>query len=118
MLRLIGSTLLLLVGGCLSSDCFISPTATPRPGERYKLYFRTLEIVQVVDKEVHVRHHTGNGLRVCVLPLFNDYVTGAYLRPGVYEYVGPYTYHVIKDGRGNDERTHTVRLFKEVEPSQ
>ena len=99
--------------GCMTADCFVSATARPKKGDRYRLYFNTLEIVQVCKDEVHVMHNSHSGLRVCVIPLENDYVTGSYLRPGLYEYVGPYTYQTIKDLPGN-EKTHTVRLFKEV----
>ena len=106
--------MLLLVCGCLSSDRFISANADPHKGDTYRLYFRTLKVVQVCDDCVHVVHESCNGLRVCVVPLVNDYVTGSYLRRGVYEYVGPYTYDTVKDRNGNNGR-HTVRLFKEVE---
>ena len=104
---------LLIFSGCMSADCFIAADATPQKGERYKLYFNTLKVVQVCEDEVHVIHHSYEGLRVCVIPIVNDYVTGGYLRPGTYEYIGPYTYKTIKDMAGN-EQTHTVRMFKEV----
>ena len=104
---------LMTLCGCLSADCFVAPTASPKKGEHYRLYFNTLKIVQVCDDRVHVKHHSDNGLRICVIPLENDYVTDSYLRPGLYEYVGPFTYTMIKDLAGN-EGTNTVRLFKEV----
>ena len=107
------SMVLVMLCGCKSSDCFIAETASPRKGERYRLYYRTLKVVQVCEDYVHVKHHSYNGLRICVIPIENDYVTDSYLRPGLYEYVGPYTYEIIKDLQGN-ERTNTVRLFKEV----
>lgn len=102
-----------LFSGCMTSDGLISATASPRKGERVRLYFRTLEVVQVCDDSVHVLHHSYKGLRIAVQPLENDYVTGSYLRPGLYEYVGPYTYQTVKDANGNS-KTNTIRLFKEV----
>jgi hypothetical protein len=105
--------LTMFICGCVSSDCFVSATANPQMGEKYRLYFNTLKVVQVCEGSVHVKHHSYGGLRVCVIPLVNDYVTDSYLRPGLYEYKGPYTYEVIKDLPGN-KRTHTVRLFQEV----
>ena len=109
---------LMMLCGCMSADCFVSPTATPRKGERCKLYFRELKVVQVCEDSVHVMKYDDfdnsyDGLRVCIIPLENDYVTGSYLRPGLYEYVGPYTYETIKDLPGN-KLTNTIRLFKEV----
>lgn len=111
---LIGLTVAVsLLAGCMTSDGFISETASPRKGDRLKLYFRTLKVVQVCEDSVHVVHHSYEGLRIAVIPLENDYVTDSYLRPGLYEYVGPYTYTKVKDANGNST-THTVRLFKEV----
>ena len=110
---LLGMALMILCG-CCTADRFIAEGAEPQKGERIKLYFRTLKVVQVVDDCVHVMHETHNGLRICVVPLVNDYVTGSYLRTGLYEYVGPYTYNTIKDMAGNNG-TNTVRLFKEVD---
>ena len=103
----------LLLSGCMTSNGFISETAEPHKGDQLKLYFRTLKVVQVCDDRVHVLHHSYDGLRIAVIPLENDYVTGTYLRPGLYEYVGPYTYTTIKDANGNS-KTNTIRLFKEV----
>ena len=99
--------------GCYTPDCFISPTSSPVVGEQYDLPFRTLKVVQVCDKEVHVMEEHYQGLRVGIIPLVNDYVTEQYLRTGRYEYVGPYTYKTIKDMAGN-EKSNTIRLFKEV----
>ena len=62
---------------------------------------------------MHVMHESGEGLRVAIIPLENDYVTGQYLRNGTYEYEGPYTYITCRDLSGN-EQLNTVRLFKEV----
>jgi len=109
---------LMMLCGCMSADCFVSPTANPVKGERYKLYFRDLQVVQVCEDSVHVMMfdefvNSYDGLRVCIIPIENDYVTGSYLRPGVYEYVGPYTYETIKDLPGN-KQTNTIRLFREV----
>ena len=109
----IGLGMLALLSGCMSADCFISETAAPRKGERMKLYFRTLKVVQVCEDSVHVIHQSYNGLRIAVVPLENDYVTGTYLRTGLYEYVGPFTYTTIKDANGNMKQ-NTIRLFKEV----
>jgi hypothetical protein len=105
---------LMTLCGCMSSNCFVADTASPKKGERYRLHFNTLKVVQVCEDEVHVMHHSGKGLRICVVPIENDYVTDSYLRPGLYEYVGPYTYKTIKDLQGN-EMTNTVRLFKAVQ---
>ena len=116
MKRLIIGVSLALLCGCITADRFIAAGADPQKGERYKLYFRTLKVVQVCDDCVHVMHETNEGLRICVVPLVNDYVTGSYLRTGLYEYVGPYTYETIKDLPGN-KLTNTVRLFKEVKES-
>jgi len=106
-----------LLCGCMSANCFISEGADPKPGEQYKLYFRTLKVVQVCDDCVHVVHKSYNGLRVAFIPSKNDYVTGSYLRPGLYEYVGPYTYTTIKDRNGN-QTPNTIRLFKEVKQAE
>ena len=108
---------LIMLCGCISADRFVSANAEPQKGERYQLYFRTLKVVQVCDDSVHVKHESYNGLRICVIPLVNDYVTDSYLRTGLYEYVGPYTYETIKDLPGNT-MTHTVRLFKEVKKQE
>lgn len=105
---------LMVVCGCWSANCFIAEDANPQKGGVYQLHYRTLKVVQVCDDCVHVMHESYNGLRVCVIPLENDYVTNSYLRPGFYEYVGPYTYETIKDKNGN-KRQYTARLFKEVE---
>ena len=110
---LLGMMLMALLG-CLTADRFIASDAEPQKGERIQLYFRTLKVVQIVDDCVHVMHETNQGLRICVVPLVNDYVTGSYLRTGLYEYMGPYTYETIKDMAGN-KGTNTVRLFKEVD---
>lgn len=99
--------------GCRTSNCLVAETATPVKGERYTLHFRTLKIVQVCNDRVHAMHHSYKGLRIGVIPIDNDYVTGAYLRPATYEYLGPYTYQTIRDENGNSG-TNTIRLFKEV----
>ena len=113
MKNLVISLGLIMLCGCISADRFIAADTDPQKGDRYQLYFRTLKVVQVCDDSVHVRHESYNGLRICVIPLVNDYVTDSYLRTGLYEYVGPYTYETVKDANGN-MKTHTVRLFKEV----
>ena len=51
---------------------------------------------------------------IAILPLSDDYVNGQHIRRGYYEYLGPYTYVTIKDGKGNDEQTNTIRLFREI----
>ena len=117
MKRLLVGISLMLFCGCFTADRFIAADANPQRGERYRLYFRTLKVVQVCDDNIHVVHETYAGLRICVIPLVNDYVTGSYLKTGLYEYVGPYTYETIKDLPGN-KRTNTVRLFKEIKESE
>ncbi len=104
---------MLLVCGCATTNCFVSPAFAPQRGERYELSIRKLKVVQVCADQIHVMHESLGGLRVVVIPLENDYVTGQYLRTGTYEYVGPYTYVTIKDLAGN-EAPNTVRLFREV----
>ena len=101
----------------MTSNGFISETAEPHKGDQLRLYFRTLKVVQVCGDSVHVLHHSREGLRIAVIPLENDYVTGAYLRPGLYEYVGPYTYKMVKDANGNSIK-NTIRLFKEVKETK
>ena len=105
---------LLAVCGCKSANYFIAENANPQKGSVYQLRSSKLKVVQVCDDCVHVMHVSYNGLRVCIIPLENDYVTDSCLRPGFYEYVGPYTYETIKDKNGN-KGWYTVRLFKEVE---
>ena len=105
---------LIAVCGCKTSNYFIAEAANPQKGSVYQLHYRTLKVVQVCDDCVHVMHASYKGLRVCVVPLENDYVTNSYLRPGFYEYVGPYTYETVKDENGN-KGTYTVRLCREVE---
>lgn len=39
--------LTMFICGCVSSDCFVSATANPQMGEKYRLYFNTLKVVQV-----------------------------------------------------------------------
>lgn len=98
-----------LLAGCVTANCFVSESASPRKGEKMRLHFRTLKVVQVCDGYVHAIHHSYRGLRIAVIPLDNDYVTDSYLRPGLYEYVGPYTYETP------NKQTNTIRLFKEVD---
>lgn len=113
MKRILLVIALMAVCGCRSPNYFISEAANPQKGSVYQLRFRTLKVVQVCDDCVHVMHASYNGLRICVVPLENDYVTDSYLRPGFYEYVGPFTYETIRD-KNRNKRWHTVRLFKEV----
>lgn len=108
---------LMLVCGCATTNCFVSPSCSPERGERYELAIRKLKVVQVCKEEVHVMHESLRGLRIAVIPLKNDYVADEYLRRGTYEYVGPYTYMTIKDLAGN-EQTNTIRLFKEVKEEE
>lgn len=103
---------LAILCGCMTADCFVSASASPKRGERMRLYFRTLKVVQVCDGYVHAIHDSYEGLRIAVVPLENDYVTDSYLRPGLYEYVGPVTYETTQN------RMHTIRLFKEVEDKE
>lgn len=117
MKKLMIGLCLVALCGCVTADRFVAADADPIRGERYKLYYRTLKVVQVCDDCVHVMHESYDGLRICVVPLVDDYVTNSYLRCGVYQYVGPYTYETISDERGN-KRTNTVRLFKEVEEQE
>ena len=114
MKKFLFGLVLLAVCGCKSTDCFIAADANLQKGDVYQLYYRKLKVVQVCDDCVHVMHASYKGLRICVIPLENDYVTNSYLRPGFYEYVGPYTYETVKDENGN-KGWYTVRLFKEVE---
>jgi len=104
-------------GGCCTASRMVSPTADIQKGERLEMSLRMLKIVQVCDDCVLVKYDDYSGLKIAVVPLVNDYVTDSYLRAGIYEYVGPYTYTTVKDENGNNG-THTVRLFKEVVPSQ
>ena len=117
MKNLLSCLVLIVLCGCISADRFVAADEDPQIGERFRLYFRTLKVVQVCDDSVHVRHESYGGLRICVIPLVNDYVTDSYLRTGLYEYVGPYTYETIKDLPGNT-MTHTVRLFREVKEQE
>lgn len=104
---------LMMLSGCITANYLVSPRAEPQVGERYRVCLRTLKVVQVCNDSVYAMHESYEGLRIRVVPLVNDYVTDSYLRSGLYEYVGPYTYEKIKDSAGNSN-THTVRLFKEV----
>ena len=104
---------LMLLCGCRSSSCLFSEKAEPVKGEKYELKTRIMQVVQVCDGSVHAMLRSRNGLRICVIPIVNDYVTDSYLRPGLYEYMGPYTYETPVDLAGN-RHTNTIRLFKEV----
>lgn len=113
MKKILFGIALLAACGCKSPNYFISAAANPQKGSVYQLRFRTLKVVQVCDDCVHVMHASYKGLRICVIPLENDYVTDSYLRPGFYEYVGPYALgpHTYETAEGR----YIVRLFKEVE---
>lgn len=113
MKKMLTGLCLMLLCGCITADRLVDAEFDPQKGERYKLYLRTLKVVQVCDDCVHVMHETNEGLRICVVPLVNDYVTGSYLRSGLYVYAGPYTYETVKDLAGNKQR-NTVRLFIEM----
>ena len=52
MKRLIIGVSLALLCGCITADRFIAADADPQKGERYKLYFRTLKVVQVCNDNV------------------------------------------------------------------
>lgn len=117
MKRIVTGLCLILLSGCITADRMVDAGSDPRKGERYKIYLRTLKVVQVCDDCVHVKHETDEGLRICVVPVVNDYVTGSYLRSGLYVYAGPYTYETVKDLAGNKNR-NTVRLFIEKKESE
>lgn len=109
----------LLLVGCKSMT---SPNDTFVVGERvkYSWYQSDIIICQVVsNNEIHAYSYDENGyidgLRIAIIPRNGGYVTGEYVRHGVYEYIGPHTYIIVKDGKGNNEQTNTIRLFKEID---
>ena len=81
-----------------------------------------MKVCQVVDDGgIHAYSYEAgliDGLRIAIIPLEKNYVNGEYVRHGTYEYVGPHTYTIIKDANGNEGRTNTIRLFKEVPEGQ
>ena len=102
-----------VAGGCRS---IVSEGASFKKGEivTYALYEPEIEVVQVISTNlVHASSRIG-GLRIAIIPKDDSYVNGQRVRRGRYEYMGPYTYQLIKDGFGNDDRTNTIRLFKEL----
>lgn len=103
-----------LICGCMTTNAFVSPKSEVKAGDRVRLSIRKLKVVQVVGDKVHVMHESERGLRIAIIPLVNDYVSNAYLRCGLYEYIGPHKYETIKDLSGNT-LINTIRLFKEVE---
>ena len=104
--------------GC---NTMTSPQSTFAKGEivKHGSLDDDLVVFQVVStNEVHAYSVDGSGihygLRIAIQPLDGDYVNGQCVRHGHYEYRGPYTYVTIKDGKGNDGQTNTIRLFREL----
>lgn len=109
--------LVFMVCGC---NVMTSPTASLAKGQivEHGIFDDAIVISQVVStNEVHAYSRSDDGfmygLRIAIQPLTDDYVTGQRIRLGRYEYLGPYTYVTIKDGKGNDGQTNTIRLFRE-----
>lgn len=98
------------------------PTCYFTKGEvvSHTFFNNDIKIVQVVSPELVHAHSWDDdmpkGLRIAIQPLDGNYVTGEFIRHGKYEYLGPLTYTVIKDGNGNDNQTNTIRLFRELPP--
>lgn len=119
MRRLIVSAALsILICGC---NTMTSPQSTFERGEivNHGIFDDAIVVAQVVSTNVvHAYSVSDAGftydLRIAILPLSDDYVNGQHIRRGYYEYLGPYTYVTIKDGKGNDEQTNTIRLFREI----
>ena len=114
----VGIALAILIYGC---NTMTSPQSTFKRGEvvNHGIFDDEIVVAQVVStNEVHAYSVSDAGftygLRIAILPLSDDYVNGQHIRRGYYEYLGPYTYVIIKDGKGNDEQTNTIRLFREI----
>lgn len=112
-----GVVFLLTICGC---NVMTSPSATFAKGQvvEHGIFDDAIVIAQVVStNEVHAYSQSDDGLayglRIAIQPVTGDYVTGQHIRLGRYEYLGPYTYVTVKDGKGNDEQTNTIRLFRE-----
>jgi len=114
----VGIALAVLTYGC---NTMTSPQSTFERGEvvNHGIFDDALVVAQVVSTNVVHAYSVSDagftyGLRIAILPLSDDYVNGQHIRRGYYEYLGPYTYVTIKDGKGNDEQTNTIRLFREI----
>lgn len=110
--------LVVCICGC---NTMTAPQSTFVKGEvvEHGILDDELVVFQVVStNEVHAYSVDDSGvmygLRIAIQPLVGDYVNGQYIRRGYYEYLGPYTYVTIKDGKGNDGQTNTIRLFREI----
>lgn len=110
--------LMVSICGC---NTMTAPQATFARGEivEHGILDDELVVFQVVStNEVHAYSVDDSGLthglRIAIQPLDGDYVNGQYIRRGHYEYLGPYTYVTIKDGKGNEGQTNTIRLFREI----
>lgn len=115
---LVSLTLTALICGC---NTMTAPQSTFAKGEivKHGILDDDIVVFQVVSTNVvHAYSVDGSGfhygLRIAIQPLDGDYVNGQYVRRGRYEYKGPYTYVTIKDGKGNDGQTNTIRLFQEL----
>ena len=108
---------LLLLGGC---KVMTYPHVSFVKGEIVSHCFWNNDIIidQVVSPELIHAYSWDDGapkgLRIAIQPLTGEYVTGEHVRHGKYEYLGPMTYTILKDGKGNDSQTNTVRLFREL----
>ena len=112
---------MVLMANICGCNTMTAPQSTFTKGEivEHGILDDELVVFQVVStNEVHAYSVDGSGfthgLRIAIQPLDGDYVNGQYIRRGHYEYLGPYTYVTIKDGKGNEGQTNTVRLFREI----
>ena len=88
------------------SDC-VEPESHPTIGNVYNHDGEDFEVFQVLKDGVMV---SGDGYKLdFVVITSKGYVDDELLRPGKYEYVGPYTYETVK------KKKRTIRCFKEVD---